>query len=114
MIPDAPWWLTAIFALPIGILGAARLARAIYFDAFPPSVAFRIGWDKLTEGSSWNSLMHCPWCITHWLVLGSIGYFALGFWLPIFWWVWWIWNLWFAASYVASMIIVRDEPGDDE
>jgi hypothetical protein len=110
VIPEAPWWVTVILAVPTLILGTGRLSRAIYHDAFPPSIWFRIQWDKLTEGSDWNLLMHCPWCITHWLVLGSMGAFALGFIWPWVWVVWWLWHTWFALSYLTSMVIVRDEP----
>jgi hypothetical protein len=103
-------WITWVAAFAIGALGTGRLARAIYHDDFPPSIWFRIQWDKLTEGSSWNMLFHCPWCVTHWIAALCLGWFILGiFWVPAMI-AWWVFFGWFALSYVASMIIVRDEP----
>lgn len=102
--------ITIVLAALVAILGAGRLTRIIFWDSFPPAVAFRMAWDKLTIGNSWNILFHCPWCLAPWVMLACIGWFALGtivFWVAVVWWVFWGW---LALSYVASMVVVRDEP----
>lgn len=112
LFADFQWndWLGLLLAIPVAALGVGRLSRAIYYDAFPPSAWFRAKWDLLTEKSDWNLLMHCPWCITHWIAAFCIGWFFLGWvWFPVAV-AWWIFFGWFAISYIASMIIVRDEP----
>lgn len=114
MIPDSPWWVTLLVAVPILVLGAGRLTRVIYFDAFPPTAWLRSKWDLLTEKSDWNLLMHCPWCLSHWVIAGGLAWFALGFAWPILWPIWYVFFGWFALSYLTAMIIVRDEPADDE
>jgi hypothetical protein len=101
-------------AVVVGVLGVGRLSRAIYYDAFPPSIWLRTKWDLLTEESSWNLLLHCPWCLTHWIAAGSLAVFVVGIWVPWVAVVWWVWHVWFAISYLASMVIVRDEPAEEE
>jgi len=114
VIPDSPWWLTLVIAVPTLVLGAGRITRAIYHDDFPPSIWFRVKWDLLTENSSWNLLFHCPWCLSFWVTGGLIGWFALGFLAPWIWWTWWIVVGWFALAYLVPMIIVRDEPDTED
>ena len=113
-LTDLPWWALALVAIPVAVLGSGRLTRAIYYDAFPPSAWLRSKWDLLTEKSDWNLLMHCPWCLTHWVVLGCLAWFAVGWFVAWIGLAWWIFYGWFALSYVASMIIVRDDPEDSD
>lgn len=107
---DNPFLMVlAVLALT---LGSGRLTRVLVHDAFPPAIAFRIAWDKLTEGSEWNKLFHCWWCLSFWVTLFGIGWFAWGQipgweYLNIAWWVF------FGAlgmSYIAAIVIARDEP----
>ena len=92
-------------ALVVGLLSTARLTRLITQDEFPPSVWLRIKWDDATDGSSWNTLLHCHWCLSPWLVI-PIGSWA---WLSDFHISWWVFNGWLAASYAVAMIVERDE-----
>jgi hypothetical protein len=96
--------ITAVAVL-VGILSSARLTRLVAQDSFPPSVWARIKWDNLTEGKAWNPLLHCHWCLAPWFtaVVGLWG------WLSGLHVAWWVFNAWLAASYVASMIVERDE-----
>jgi hypothetical protein len=109
-----------VLAFVVGALATGRMARAIYHDAFPPSAWLRSKWDLLTtdadgEPGSWNLLLHCPWCITHWIAGFTLLWYLLTPALPPFFLAaWWVWHGWWALSYVASMIIVRDEPAGDE
>lgn len=114
MILPLPDWATYIVAVLVLVLGVGRLVRIIYYDDFPLSVKLRILWDRVTGDSLWNKLFHCPWCLTPWVMLGAMGWFALGLYQPWAAWSWWLFWGWMALSYVATMIIVRDEPEDHE
>lgn len=96
-------------------LGVGRLSRVITWDAFPPSIRLRELWVKATSSADgtpgpWGKLFTCFWCLTPWLMLGSMAWFAVGMlvpWIAIAWWVFWGW---LALSYLSSMLIARDEP----
>jgi len=94
-----------IAAVIVGTLSIARLTRLITQDTFPPAVWLRIKWDDATEGSGWNSLLHCHWCIAPWITL-PIGLWG---WLTNLQPAWWVFNAWLAVAYIASMIVERDE-----
>lgn len=111
VLPD---WLVALLAIAVIVLGSGRLVRVIYYDAFPPSTWLRLKWDALTDRpgylGEWNKLLHCPWCLSFWITLGCVGWLIGGWyvgWLMFAWWVFWGT---LAASYLATMVIVRDEP----
>lgn len=111
MIPD---WLTVLLAVVVIILGPARFTRLMYYDTFPPMVWIRMKWDALTDKpgklGEWNKLLHCPWCLSFWITLACIVWLILA--LDIEWlmWAWWVWWGALSASYVGTMVIVRDEP----
>lgn len=94
-----------IAALIVGMFSAARLTRLIAQDAFPPSAWLRSKWDNLTEGSPWNILLHCHWCLAPWIVI-PIGAWA---WLSDFHISWWLFNGWLAVSYLVAIIVEHDE-----
>jgi hypothetical protein len=94
-----------VAAVIVGTMSAARITRLVTQDSFPPVVRFRMFWDAKTEGNGWNTLFHCHWCLSLW-VTPAIG--AWG-WLSNLHASWWIFNLLVAASYVAAMIVERDE-----
>lgn len=97
--------IVVLAAVIVCTLSAARLTRLITQDSFPPAVWFRIKWDDITGESGWNTLLHCHWCMAPWMVLplGAWG------WLSNLHVSWWVFNLWLAVSYIASMIVERDE-----
>lgn len=97
--------IVVLAAVIIGTLSAARLTRLLTQDTFPPAVWFRIKWDNLTEGSGWNTLFHCHWCLAPWMTL-PVGLWG---WLSNLHTSWWVFNAWLAVAYVASMIVERDE-----
>lgn len=94
-------------AAVLATVSAARITRLITWDSFPPMIAIRNLWNRLTENSGWNILFHCPWCMSFWVTLGVLGAGWGSDWHPI----WWFVNAAFALSYLAAMIVVRD--GDD-
>ena len=105
-----PWRIVAVVL--VLALGVGRLSRVITYDDFPPAVRVRIWWATLTKDGPWAKLAMCQWCFTPWLMLFAIGWFFLGF--VVLWiaWAWWIFWGWLAVSYLASLIIRRDEPED--
>jgi hypothetical protein len=108
---DSPWLIVA--AVLVVVFGVGRLSRVLTYDVFPPSIAVRIWWDKITHDGSWSKLVHCFWCATPWIMLVALGWFALGLvvvWVAVIWWLFWGW---LALAYVSSIIIARDEPGSE-
>lgn len=110
MILPLAWWANVLIAIPILILGAGRFTRLVTYDDFPPTIWLRVQWDKVTEGSTWNKLLHCFWCFGHWATLLVGAWFVVGIFVPWIAWTWWIVWTWFALSYLVSMLVARDEP----
>lgn len=109
-----PEWLVAILTILTIVLGSGRLTRVIYYDEFPPVVWLRMTWDSWTDVpgklGQWNKLLHCPWCLSFWITLGCVGWMIAGWHIVWLMWAWWVFWGTLAASYVATMVIVRDEP----
>lgn len=97
-----------IAAVLVAVLGTGRLTRVIVHDDFPPSVWARIKWDSLTRDGSWSKLAHCWWCATPWIMAICIawGYFSSLHWS------WWLFWGWLGLSYLAAIVIARDEPAE--
>jgi len=108
VLNDDHW--VAVLAIIVAIVGVARLTRVIVHDDFPPAVWWRIKWATWTKDGPWAKLFLCWWCLSFWVALACIGWFLLidlhEFWL----WSWWIFWGALALSYLATMLIVRDEP----
>lgn len=109
---DHPWMIVA--AVLVAVLGVGRLVRVITQDSFPPAVWFRIKWDYVTRDrqtgadGKWGLLANCVWCLTPWMMAICIAWgLATGFH-----WSWWLFWGWLGLSYITSMVIVRDEPGE--
>lgn len=107
------WWLA--LAAVVAILGVGRWSRLITYDKFPPANWLRTKWAGWTDGpkrEAWGDLLFCPWCFTPWLMLVAIAWFVASIYVVWLAWVWWVLFTWGALSYVASMVIARDEPAD--
>lgn len=100
-----PPLLVVAFALACWLIASARLTRLLTQDAFPPLVKVRAWWDAKTEDSLWNPLLHCHWCASPWVValVGAWGYFTSLHW------TWWAFTAWLSISYLAAIIVHRDE-----
>lgn len=121
--------LVAGIAALIGTVAVARAVRLLTSDAYPPAQALRVWWWNQTAGkggwrTGWALLLTdpeeaggngCPFCAAPyaaaadlvWAVLARHGLLTgSGFWGV----AWWLVNGWAAVSYVAAMIVVRDEP----
>jgi hypothetical protein len=101
-------WIAAVV---VAVLGAARFTRLIVHDTYPPAVAVRQWWvrvtwdDKTSTEGRWGLLATCHWCASPYvfaLVLGS-G------WLSDLHWGWWLFWGWLAGSYLTAMVVERDE-----
>lgn len=106
MPTDTFVWIAAAL---IGILSAARLARLLIFDDFPPVEWLRTQiLARYAEDSKWSGLWECPFCLCPYLIAGAMGWFYLsdGHW------TWWVANGWWAASYVAAIIVAYDQPDE--
>lgn len=102
-----------VCAVIVGILSSARITRLITQDVFPPIVWIRIKWDEWIEDhdkADWGKLLHCHWCFSFWATSAVV----LWGWMSDLHISWWIVNLTLAMSYVAAMVVERDEIPDKE
>ena len=110
VVLENPW--IAVLAIVVAIVGVGRLTRVIVHDDFPPAVWWRMQWAKITHDGPWAKLFHCWWCLSFWVALLCVGWFLLTpLWVG-FAWSWWIFWGSLAVSYLATMLIVRDDPND--
>ena len=102
-----------ILAALVGTVSTARTARLLTHDTYPPVQWLRNQWDAKVTGA-WNELMHCPFCLAPYLMAGMFAW----------WWVawsigglaqavWWYVNTWWALSYLAAILVARDQPEVD-
>jgi hypothetical protein len=113
----------AAVAFLIGSLAVARATRLVTSDAYPPAKALRVWWANKTEvhggwRDGWAPLLTCPFCFAPYAAAADLAWAlwshapalphlpAAGGW-------WWVVNVWAAGSYLASMIVVRDEPPEE-
>ena len=106
MRPKDP--LTVAAAAAVGVVAAARATRLVTKDHWPPMSFVRRKYTELTEGTEWSVLAECPFCVAPYVVAADLAW-ALTSDLDK---KWWIANGWFAASYAASLIVVRDDVPD--
>lgn len=95
-------------AVVVAIVSSARLTRLLVQDVFPPVMWVRNKWDEWTETGwfeNWNKLFHCHWCMSIWVTTAIV----LWGWLSNWHISWWLVNGIIAMSYVAAMIVERDE-----
>lgn len=99
----------AILAILVGIFGVGRLGRIMTYDDFPPAVWWRIQWAKITKDGPWTKLFTCYWCLTPWIAAVAIGWYWLGYYVPVIGLLWWIFWGWLAIAYAAAILINHDE-----
>lgn len=112
--------LTLLAAFVLAVIATARAARLVVHDAYPPAMAVRTWWINQTEvrggwRADWAPLVTCPFCCAPYLAAVVLGVGMLaGIWQPG--WslagVWWTGAVWASLSYLAAMLVVRDEPED--
>ena len=100
------------------ILSVARLSRLLVIDKWPPVKKARDWYESKTDGSDWQWLTLCAFCMAPWVALGVLAwglmanvyplhYPATGFWAQ----AWWVFNGWLAISYLAGSYVARDGSG---
>lgn len=107
---------TLVAAVIVGTLAVARATRLVTSDAYPPAEWLRTRWINATGSRTalqgWAPLVTCPFCFAPYAAAVDLTWVLLAGleWGP--WWssAWWVVNLWAAVSYVAAMIVARDEP----
>jgi hypothetical protein len=98
----------------VTIVSAARITRLAVYDEFPPVEWLRARYTVRTEGTGWELLAKCGFCMSFWVTAAVIawGLLAHVYGHPpnhsTATQVWWIANGIFAASYLSAMTIARD------
>jgi hypothetical protein len=100
------------------VLSVARLARLLVIDKWPPVKKVRDWYETKTDGSDWQWLTMCafcmaPWCAVWVLAWGLLaGVYPLDYPASEFWaQAWWVFNGWLAVSYLAGTYVARDGSG---
>lgn len=113
-LPTDP--LTLAAAAVLSVLAVARVTRLVVFDDYPPVVYLRQRYRQLVGYGAWEGLVTCPFCFAPWAMLASVLWAWFGGLDPSSWsgGLWWLGHLWFGLAYAASMVVVRDEPPEDD
>lgn len=122
--------LTLLAAAVVGTLAVARAVRLVTADSYPPAEHLRIAWEVRQANrdahaqarpgtlaavrTGWGPLLTCPFCFAPyaaavnltWALLAGLEWTGDLSWSS----AWWVVNTWAAVSYLAAMIVVRDEP----
>lgn len=126
--------LTLAVAYALGVVGVARAVRLITSDAYPPMQVLRDRWvvwqanrdieqdplavnagaERTGLGHGWGPLLTCPFCCAPYVTAAALAVTVwAGVWSPdlhtLAGW-WWTCSVWASVSYLAAMIVVRDEP----
>ena len=113
-LADTSPWLLLTAAL-LSVLAVGRVTRLAVYDKYPPAMWVR---QKYTDAvpDEWAGLVTCPFCFAPWAQLASLLWAWLGGIDPDTWsgGLWWLTHLWFALAYAASMVVVRDQPYEDD
>lgn len=103
----------------LAVIGVARATRLLTSDAWPPAAAARIWWINQTKvkggwRADWSVLATCPFCASPYLAAPAVAAaVATGVWpVDLSSWAawWWLIAAWASISYLASMLVLRDEP----
>jgi len=91
----------------LSVVTTARITRLIVWDKYPPSVWVRTTWDRWTETSKWNELVHCGYCAGMYVSPVVV----LSGWLSGWHTAWWIVCGCFTAAYLGAILMAFD--GED-
>lgn len=101
-------YLQHLPAIIVGIIAIGRGARLLTHDDFPPAEAVRNWYVRHAKKEGWDTLFLCPFCMAPYLTAGDMAWYLLADgWLLD---AWWIVNVWAAVSYLAAILVARDEP----
>lgn len=99
------WWVYVLAAITSSV-AVGRIVRLIVFDQFPPTIALRTWWVKVTGGGPWAKLVTCGFCLSVWLVPISFAWA----WISNLHWTWWAAHALVACMYLAAMVVAYDQP----
>lgn len=115
------YWIAVVVTT---ILSAARLSRLLVIDKFPPVKRVRLWYEDKTDGSDWQWLTMCAFCMAPWVTLLVLAAGLLaGVYDPsthrsydnLDYTAWWLFNGWLAVSYLAASYVARDGAvGEDD
>lgn len=121
--------LALLAAFLLVTVGVARATRLVVHDPYPPVQALRLrwitwqatrDWDAAAQRErtgvlhGWGSLVECPFCASPYIAAVALG---TGVWADVWspdlstlagWWL--LLAAWATVSYLAAMIVLRDEP----
>lgn len=108
---DVTWETLPLIVLTLAtaVFGVGRFTRVVVYDRFPPAAWWRQKWTDWTDGTGWQLLFSCWWCFSFWAALACVGWWIGGLYVAWVAWAWWIFWGALAISYIAAMVIVRDE-----
>jgi hypothetical protein len=100
-------------AFILATFAVARAARLLVYDDMPLFKNVREWWVRHT--GQWGTLFLCQFCMTPYLAAGDLAW-ALTTrinWFTFWGAAWWVVNGWAAMSYIAAMVVSRDEPPEE-
>lgn len=99
------WWVYFLAGITSSI-AVGRIVRLIVFDEFPPTVAIRKWWIRVTNAGPWSKLVTCGFCLSVWLTpISWVWAFASNLH-----WTWWAAHGLVACMYLAAMVVAYDQP----
>lgn len=119
--------LALLAAFLLAVVGVARATRLLIHDPYPPAAALRRWWwNKTVAKGDWRASWHnvlvgeepnesgCPFCAAPYVAALAL---AAAVWADVWspeldtlrgWWL--LLAVWASVSYLASMLVLRDEP----
>lgn len=93
------------------VLSSARLTRLLTVDKFPPTRWLRDTYANITDGSGWQLLFFCGYCMSFWMTVLVLGTGYASDWHTY----WWLVNGTLGGSYLAAIVMAHDgDDGDDD
>lgn len=126
-----PLALLAVFLLTV--IAVARATRLVVHDPWPPIQALRVwfvAWQETRDhhagdtgylgdmAHGWAKLVTCPFCASPYIAAVTL---AAGVWADVWspgldtlrgWWL--LLAVWASVSYLAAMLVLRDEPPEED
>lgn len=124
--------LALLAAYLLGVVAVGRATRLVVHDPYPPIQAVRTWWvgkqaqrdwdttlqqERTGPAYGWGSLVECPFCAAPYITAVTLAVAIWGdVWTPDLttvggWWL--VLAVWASVSYLAAMLVLRDEPAED-
>lgn len=123
--------LALLAAFLLAVVAVARATRLVVHDPYPPVQAVRMRWitwqanrdwdpvlqqERTGVAHGWGSLVECPFCAAPYITAVTM---AVAIWADVWepdlgslagW--WWVLAVWATISYLAAILVLRDEPAE--